>query len=131
MGLFSRFFGSNNDDDHGQSWEPENWQAPEEDSQEDSQEDIDWITPLADKRDREMAQATNEFEKGRAAARFEIDDMRRYYSQYGYRSFSEAMTVAGKHAHSLYLSNRNLVAQGYTELQDKAEFDRGRLSLFD
>jgi len=100
-------------------------------SEEDSEEDNLWIGPLAKRRDEECAANDTPYGHGQAEARFRIDDMRRYYAQYGARSFQEAVEVTGRSAHINYERSKRLVEQGHEELRERMEFERGEISIYD
>jgi len=100
-------------------------------SAEDSEEDNAWIGPLAARRDRECEADPSDYGQGQASARFQIDDMRRYYKQYGARSFQEAVEVTGKYWHVMVRQEQELIEQGYTERQAHLDFARGNRSMYD
>lgn len=100
-------------------------------SSEDSVEDNQWIGPLAKRRDEECAANNTPYGHGQAEARFRIDDLRRYYKQYGANSFKEAVEQYGKNALYQYETNKRLVAEGYEECRSRMEFARGEMSVYD
>lgn len=127
MGLFSFITGKHFDEqpDPDEHANDPYW------SDEDSEEDNLWIGPLAKRRDEECAANPTPYGAGQAEARFRIDDLRRYYHQYGATSFREAVEVFGKNAHHDYEVNKRLLAEGHEELRERVEFARGEMSIYD
>ena len=128
MGMLRWLFGSQNsdDEDHGVSVGESS-----EEEYEDSEEDRSWIGPLAERRERECAANPTSYGMGQAEARFRIDDMRRYYEQYGASSFQEAVQVTGEYWHHIVQVEQELVNQGYTERLAHLDFARGNRSMYD
>lgn len=129
MGMLRWLFGgkkSGDEEDHGVSVGESS-----EGEYEDSEEDRNWIGPLAERRERECAVNPTPYGEGQAEARFRIDDMRRYYHQYGYSSFQEALHVTGNYWHQMVQSEQALIDQGYTERQAHLDFARGNRSMYD
>lgn len=128
MGIFRFLFGGSNsdEDDHGVSVG-----ASSEEEYEDSEEDRNWIGPLAARRDRECEENPTPYGMGQAEARFRIDDMRRYWHQYGASSFQEAVQVTGEYWHHMVEVEQELIDRGYTERQAHLDFARGNRSMYD
>lgn len=100
-------------------------------SAEDSDEDNEWLGPLHKRRDEECAANDTPFGHGQAEARYRIDDMRRYWHQYGAGSFKEAVEVSGKYAMQCLAWERERVASGEKDRQQWVEFHQGELSIYD
>lgn len=98
---------------------------------EDTEEDVAWIGPLATRREQECKADPSDYGQGQAEARFQIDDMRRYYHQYGYGSFQEALETTGTYWHEKTMQEQSLIDQGHTERQGHLDFARGNRSLYD
>jgi len=126
MGLLNWIFGSNDSSDDedgvsiGEATEPE-----------DTEEDIAWIGPLAAQRRRECEENPSFYGQGQASAHFQVEDMRRYYAQYGYSSFQEAVQKSGEYWHAMAESEQELVKRGFSERQKHLEFALGQLSKYD
>lgn len=100
-------------------------------SDEDSDEDNEWIGPLAKRRDEECAANNTPYGHGQAHGRFHVDDMRRYWHQTGANSFQHCIEVSGKYWYGVMQEEEEFVRQGYTDHQSKVEFARGILSVLD
>lgn len=100
-------------------------------SDNDTEEDNRWIGTLAKRRDAEIAANPTPYGAGQAGARMQIDDMRRYWHQYGASSFREAVEVTGKYWHHIVQVEQELIDQGYPERQEYLEYARGARSMFD
>jgi hypothetical protein len=133
MGLLDALFGKNHDgEDDDIEYEAEKDREEEEHGvTEDSEEDKQWIGALTKKRRAEIEQDSSDFGKGAAGARMEIDDMRRYYRQYGYSSFQQAVETASAGWYREVQTLEDLVEQGHTEYQSRLDNARGFLSMYD
>jgi hypothetical protein len=123
MGLLKRIFGGHEEEDRdGVSV----FEMPDEETE--TEEDR-WISTLAAQRDQEIADGSD-YAQGQAGARFQIEDMRRYYRQYGYASFQEAVQQSGEYWHAMVQQEQDLVDQGH-DRQAHLDHARGQRSMYD